>query len=131
MSERYRELYDLCVNFLDAFNRNDLDAVMSYFADDAIYEELTGRTNRGYEAIRKAFAPQFEGKFGPIKFIEDDTFIDAAAGKVMSSWDMTITKDGVAQLMRGLDLLLFVGTKLVLKQTYVKTKSPLYMASDS
>ena len=34
-------------------------------------------------AIRKAFAPQFEGKFGPIQFIEDDTFIDAASGKVM------------------------------------------------
>lgn len=129
MSDRYRELYDLCASFLDAFNRNDLDAVMSYFAADAIYEELTGRINHGHEAIRKAFAPQFEGKFGPIKFIEDDTFIDAAAGKIMSSWDMTITKDGVAQLMRGLDLLVFVGTKLVLKQTYVKTKSPLYTAS--
>ena len=129
MSDRYRELYDLCVSFLDAFNRNDLDAVMSYFADEAIYEELTGRVNHGHEAIRKAFAPQFEGKFGPIKFIEDDTFIDAAAGKVMSSWDMTITKDGVAQLMRGLDLLVFVGNKLVLKQTYVKTKSPLYTFS--
>ena len=129
MSDRYRELYDLCVSFLDAFNRNDLDAVMSYFADEAIYEELTGRVNHGHETIRKAFAPQFEGKFGPIKFIEDDTFIDAAAGKVMSSWDMTITKDGVAQLMRGLDLLVFVGNKLVLKQTYVKTKSPLYTFS--
>ncbi len=131
MSERYHELYELSVAFLDAFNRNDLDGVMSYFADDAVYEELTGRVNHGREAIRKAFAPQFEGKFGPIRFIEDDTFIDAAAGKVMSSWDMTITKDGVGVVMRGLDLLVFVGTKLVLKQTYVKTKSPLYTTSGS
>jgi uncharacterized protein (TIGR02246 family) len=131
MSDRYRELHELSVAFLDAFNRNDLDGVMSYFAEDAVYEELTGRINQGREAIRKAFAPQFEGKFGPIQFIEEDTFIDAAAGKIMSSWDMTITKDGVAQLMRGLDLLVFVGDKLVLKQTYVKTKSPLYTASGS
>ncbi len=128
MSERYRELHDLSVAFLDAFNRYDLDAVMSYFTDDAVYEELTGRASRGREAIRKAFAPQFEGKFGPIQFIEDDTFIDAGSGKVMSSWDMTIEKDGVPQVMRGLDLLQFVGDKIVLKQTYVKTKAPHYTA---
>jgi len=128
MSDRYRELHDLSVAFLDAFNRYDLDAVMSYFTDDAVYEELTGRASRGREAIRKAFAPQFEGKFGPIQFIEDDTFIDAGSGKVMSSWDMTIEKDGVPQVMRGLDLLQFVGDKIVLKQTYVKTKAPHYTA---
>ncbi len=128
MSDRYRELHDLSVAFLDAFNRYDLDAVMSYFTADAVYEELTGRASQGTEAIRKAFAPQFEGKFGPIQFIEDDTFIDAGSGKIMSSWDMTIEKDGVPQIMRGLDLLHFVGDKIVLKQTYVKTKAPHYTA---
>ncbi|CAN0109924.1 unnamed protein product [Phaeothamnion confervicola] len=128
MSDRYRELHDLSVAFLDAFNRNDLDAVMSYFREDAVYEELTGRVSQGVAAIRTAFAPQFEGKFGPIQFIEDDTFIDAGSGKIMSSWDMTIDKDGTPQLMRGLDLLHFVGDKIVRKQTYVKTKSPHYTA---
>ncbi|MCC6706645.1 MAG: nuclear transport factor 2 family protein [Gammaproteobacteria bacterium] len=128
MSDRYRELHSLTLAFLDAFNRCDLDGVMSYFTDDAVYEELTGRVNHGREAIRKAFAPQFEGKFGPIQFIEDDTFIDAGSGKIMSSWDMTIERDGVPQIMRGLDLLHFVGDKIVLKQTYVKTKAPHYTA---
>ena len=128
MSDRYRELHDLSVAFLDAFNRYDLDAAMSYFREDAVYEELTGRVNQGLAAIRTAFAPQFEGKFGPIQFIEDDTFIDAGSGKIMSSWDMTIDKEGVPQVMRGLDLLHFVGDKIVLKQTYVKTKSPHYTA---
>lgn len=128
MSDRYRELHDLSVAFLDAFNRYDLDAVMSYFREDAVYEELTGRVNRGLAAIRTAFAPQFKGKFGPIQFIEDDTFIDAGSGKIMSSWDMTIDQEGAPQVMRGLDLLHFVGDKVVLKQTYVKTKSPHYTA---
>jgi len=128
MSDRYRELHALSVAFLDAFNRNDLDAVMSYFTEDAVYEELTGRVNQGVAAIRKAFAPQFEGKFGPIQFIEDDTFIDAAGGKVMSSWDMTIEKEGEPLVMQGLDLIHFVGDKIVLKQTYVKTRSPHYTA---
>ena len=128
MSDRYRELYALSVAFLDAFNRYDLDGVMSYFTDDAVYAELTGRVNHGCDAIRLALTPQFEGKFGPIQFIEDDTFIDAASGKIMSSWDMTITRDGQPQAMQGLDLLHFVGAKIVLKQTYVKTRSPHYVA---
>lgn len=126
MSDRYRQLHDLSVAFLDAFNRYDLDAVMAYFTDDAVYEELTGRVSRGREAIRAAFAPQFEGKFGPIQFIEDDTFIDPVAGKVMSSWDMTIDKDGKPLVMPGLDLLQFVGDRIVRKQTFVRSRSPLY-----
>lgn len=66
------QLHLLTLASLDAFNRRDLDGVMSYFTDDAVYEELTGRVNHGREAIRKAFAPQFEGKFGPDQF-KDDT----------------------------------------------------------
>lgn len=31
MSERKDELYALTLDFLDAFNRNDLDAVMAFF----------------------------------------------------------------------------------------------------
>ncbi|MBX9606791.1 MAG: nuclear transport factor 2 family protein [Gammaproteobacteria bacterium] len=128
MSDRYRELHALSVAFLEAFNRYDLDGVMAYFTDDAVYEELTGRVSAGREAIRKALAPQFEGRFGPIQFIEDDTFIDAAAGKVMSSWGMTIDKDGQPLIMQGLDLLHFVGDKVVRKQTFVKSRSPHYLA---
>ena len=60
MRNRQRELYDLAVEFLDAFNRNDLDGVMSFFTDDAVYEELHGKVNEGKHAIREAFAPQFE-----------------------------------------------------------------------
>ena len=45
MSDRYRELHALSVAFLEAFNRYDLDGVMAYFTDDAVYEELTGRVS--------------------------------------------------------------------------------------
>src|SRR5262245_5147680 len=78
----HQRLQELTTAFMDAFNRNDLAAVMAFFADDAVYEELNGRANRGVDAIRAAFAPQFEGKFGRMEFVEDDTFIDAASGKV-------------------------------------------------
>lgn len=128
MSDRYNELRTLADAFLDAFNRNDLDAVMAFFTDDAVYKELQGRVSEGKDAIRKAFAPQFEGAFGRMEFVEDDTFIDANAGKIMSSWDLHLDLDGERKVLCGLDLLEFRGEKIVCKQTYVKSKAPLYVA---
>lgn len=130
MADRRQQLHDLTLEFLDAFNRNDLDAVMDFFAEDAVYDELNGRPNEGKAAIRAAFAPQFEGKFGRMTFVEDDTFIDAESGKVMSSWDLHTTKDGETTVLRGLDLLYFDGALLRLKQTYVKAKQPRYEQRD-
>ena len=125
MSDRHSELYAITLKFLDAFNRNDLDDVMSFFTDDAVYEELHGKINDGKDAIREAFVPQFEGKFGKMDFIEDDTFIDADAGKIMSGWDLHMEKDGAPVVVKGLDLLQFEGDKIVRKQTFVKRKDAL------
>lgn len=52
MSTRRDELHALTLEFLDAFNRNDLDALMAFFTDDAVYDELNGRPNETprYEA---------------------------------------------------------------------------------
>lgn len=125
MSDRHKELYAITLKFLDAFNRNDLDDVMSFFTDDIVYDELHGKINQGRDAVREAFVPQFEGKFGKMEFIEEDTFIDADAGKVMSGWDLHMEKDGKPVVMKGLDLLHFEGGKIVHKQTFVKSKNAL------
>ncbi|MGE0485610.1 MAG: nuclear transport factor 2 family protein [Gammaproteobacteria bacterium] len=130
MADRRQELYTLTLEFLDAFNRNDLDAVMAFFTEDAVYDELNGRPNEGKAAVRAAFEPQFEGRFGSMEFVEDDTFVDAETGKVMSSWDLRTTKDGVTTVLRGLDLLHFDGALIRLKQTYVKAKQPRYETQD-
>ncbi len=126
MSDRKQELYDLTLAFLDAFNRNDLDRVMSFFTAAATYDELDGTRSTGTAAIRAAFEPQFAGKYGAMKFVEDDTFIDAEAGKVMSSWHLHIEKPDGSVVLRGLDLLTFEGRRICLKQTYVKARSALY-----
>jgi uncharacterized protein (TIGR02246 family) len=129
MQDRHRELHALTQDFLDAFNRNDLDAVMAFFAEDAVYEELNGPVNRGKAAIRAAFEPQFAGAFGHMEFVEDDTFIDARSGKIMSSWHLRLEKDGKPAVLHGLDLLELRGDKIVRKQTFVKAKAPLYVAA--
>ena len=57
-------LEKLVVDFTEAFNRENIDEVMSYFADDAIYDEFNAVLHEGKDAIRKAFIPQFRGGRG-------------------------------------------------------------------
>jgi hypothetical protein len=52
-----KELVDLVIRFTDAFNRDDLDSVMSFFSEDAIYDEFNGTRSRGLAAIRAASSP--------------------------------------------------------------------------
>lgn len=122
----YEELSKLTLDFTDAFNRDDLDGVMRYFAEDAVYDQFDGSAAHGIEAIRAAFAPQFEGAFGTMRFLQEDLFIDAATRKTMISWTCTLeTKRGPAG-WRGLDLLHFnEHGRITAKLTYAKTKAPL------
>lgn len=126
MTPRYAELHQLSVTFANAFNQHDLDQTMSFFTPDAVYDELNGRKHEGLVAIRKAFEPLFSRKFGTMRFDEDDTFIDAEAGKVMASWRLQLAFDGKPVVLQGLDLLYFAGDKIVRKLTYCKAKTALY-----
>jgi uncharacterized protein (TIGR02246 family) len=65
--------------FTAAFNRNDLDAVMTAFAEDAEYRPGDGSSHRGPAAICKAFAPQFAGAFGAMRFDPEDQLVDETA----------------------------------------------------
>jgi uncharacterized protein (TIGR02246 family) len=126
MSNRYDELKQLGDEFLGVFNSADVDGIMSFFTEDAVYEELHGKINEGKAAIRKSFETLFSGRFGTIRFDEDDTFIDADANKVMSSWKLHLDLDEQPMVLAGLDLLYFEGSKITRKLTYVKAKTGLY-----
>ncbi|HXG19458.1 MAG TPA: nuclear transport factor 2 family protein [Methylomirabilota bacterium] len=121
-----QQLLELTTRFMDAFNRNDLDTVMSFFAEYAVYDEFNGKQNEGKAAIRAAFTPQFSGAFGKMQFLDEDLFIDAETGKVMASWRCTLEVKGKPTAWRGLDLLHFQGDQLVRKITYAKAKAPLF-----
>ena len=77
---------DLVDAFTAAFNRNDLDAVIDSFADDAEYLPGDGNTHRGRPAIRAAFAPQFSGAFGAMRFDSLDRLVDEPARKATLRW---------------------------------------------
>ena len=118
----HRELEDLVVRFTDAFNRDDLDAVMSFFADDAVYDEWNGVQSRGVAAIRAAFAPQFAGAFGKIRFASEDLFVDPVSGKALIRWLCTLERDGRVRGWRGLDILHVVERRITEKLTYAKAE---------
>ncbi len=127
MSDRHQELLRLTQQITDAFNRQDLDGLMRFFAEDAVYEEVHGPVNQGPAAIRKAFEPLFSGQFGAVQFIGRDAFVDEAAGKVMASWDCHLVLDGKPMVLEGLDLFHFRGDKIVRKLAYCKAWQPRYV----
>ncbi len=119
----------LTLDFTAAFNDNDLGAVMSRFAEGAVYDQFNDEPAQGIDAIRAAFEPQFKGAFGRMQFLDEDLFIDAEARKTLVSWTCTLeTKDGSAG-WRGLDILHFDDRgKITQKLTYAKAKVPLLRA---
>src|SRR5262245_32071586 len=77
---------DIVRDFVAGFNTNDLDAVMSYFAEEAVYLPGDGREHRGRAAIREAFRPQFANAFGTMRFLVNDQIIDESARKATIRW---------------------------------------------
>ena len=120
-----KQLEDLVLRFTDAFNRDDLDGVMSFMAEDAIYDEFNGRRSRGKPAIREAFAPQFRGDYGRIRFQTEDLFVDPESGKALIRWLCTLERDGRSSAWRGLDILRFEEGLLAEKHSYAKAEVPL------
>ena len=95
---------------LDAFNRHDLDGIMSYFADDAVFEtprgpDPWGRRFVGKEEVRRGLAARFEG-IPNVRYEEDDHF--ACGDRGLSEWTITgTTLEGVAVKARGCDIWTF------------------------
>lgn len=125
MIDRTR-LVELTRDFTEAFNRNDLAAVMSYFSDDAVYDEFNGTRSRGIAAIRAAFEPQFRGDYGSIRFEMEDIVADAEGAKTLVRWLCVAEKSGKRRAWRGLDVLEFAGDRIRHKSTYAKAPAPSF-----
>jgi ketosteroid isomerase-like protein len=109
---------------LDAFNRHDLDAIMSYFAVDAVFEaprgpDLWGRRYTGKVQVREGLVSRFTG-------IPDVHYSDArhwAFGDQfgVSEWTLTgTTTTGQSLSVRGCDHFTFRDGKIIRKDSYWK-----------
>ena len=83
--------------------------------------------SRGKQAIREAFAPQFRGDFGRIRFQAEDLFVDPESGKALIRWLCTLEREGRSSGWRGLDILRFEDGLLAEKHTYAKAEIPLIL----
>src|SRR5689334_3201173 len=125
----------LVLAFTDAFNRDDLDAVMAFFADDGVYDEFNGRRNVGKAAVREAFMPQFRGDYGKIRFDTEDLFVAPArdatpdtvgsagsgpSGKALIRWRCRLEHGALRKEWRGLDVLHVENGLVTEKHTYAK-----------
>ena len=124
MTDRRDKLIQLTNDFVDAFNRMNLDDVVSFFADDGIYEDSTGGRHIGHDAIRIAFEPLVGGSRGSIRFDGEDVFVETDTGKVLASWRLNLDKDGEVSVIRGIDILEFEADKLKKKMAYMKADKP-------
>jgi len=133
------------IAFVDAFNVDDLDLVMSFFSNDAEYVTYDGRHLRGLSDIRAEFEVQFAGRYGQMRFTRDKLIVDAETEMVAVSWrcehhlDNDLASAPTRLLQRflagvvgrtpyweGVDLLHFTNGKLDGKYTYAQTKFPRF-----
>ena len=108
---------------LAAFNDHDLDAVMRFFADDAVLEmprgpDPWGRRLKGREEVRSGLASRFAG-LPDVHYGDDRHWVSGDRG--CSEWLLTgTTLQGDRVEVRGCDLFEFAGDKIVRKDSYWK-----------
>ena len=110
-----------------AFDRHDLDEIMSYFADDAVFEsprgpDLWGQRFVGIDEVRRGFEARFTG-IPDVRYTDDDHFVDGDRGA--SSWTLSGTMtDGTPIEVRGCDLWTLRDGRIVKKDSFWKIRTP-------
>ncbi|MEP6807289.1 MAG: nuclear transport factor 2 family protein [Chloroflexota bacterium] len=108
------------------FDAHDLDAILSHFADDAVYEsprgtEAYGTRFVGKAAIRDGFAARFSG-IPDVRYQEDEHFVDGDRGA--SEWTLRGTTTAGERLeVRGCDLWTFRDGRIALKDSFWKIRT--------
>ena len=119
------DIRKILIEWYQAWNDHNLDAVMQLFHDDILFENWTGGRAEGKEALRKAWTPWFRDH-GNFEFLEEETFIDETAQKALYQWTLQWPSreegfEGGRERRRGVDVLHFRGGKIIMKITYIKT----------
>lgn len=123
-----RDLLRMLEAFADAWNRHDVNALMSMMTDDGVFEAsggnvVDGERYQGQQAVRAAYAAVF------------DTYPDAhwgnarhfvAGDRGLSEWTFTGTlKDGKRVEVTGCDVFTFRNRKIAIKNSYRKNRPPI------
>ena len=114
--------------FADAWNRHDVDALMSMMTTDCVFEAsggnvVDGERHEGPRAVRAAYAAVFE-------LYQDAHWGNArhfvAGDRGVSEWTFTGTlKDGKRVEVTGCDLFTFQNGKIAIKNSFRKNRPPI------
>jgi ketosteroid isomerase-like protein len=114
---------ELLKEFLEAFNRHDLDAIMDCFADDCVFYMPRGAGPRGdryvgRQEVRAGLAKRFEG-IPDVHYGDDRHWVCGDLG--VSEWTLTGTSTSGKYIeVRGVDLLEFAEGKVIRKDAFWK-----------
>jgi len=122
------DLLELLDRFADAWNRHDLDALMSMMTVDCVFEasagpQVNGERSDGELAVRAAYAAVFE-TFPDAHWANANHFV--AGNRGVSEWTFSGTQpDGKRVTVTGCDLFTFRHGKIAIKNSYRKNRPAL------
>ena len=108
---------------VDGFNAHDLDAIMSLFTEDCVFEsprgrEAWGRRFEGQGAVREGLGARFT-TIPDVHYGDASHFVSGDRG--VSEWTLTgTTTDGARLNVRGCDIWTFRDDKIVVKNSFWK-----------
>ena len=111
--------------FQEGWNRHDVDTLMTFMADDCVFEsasgsEACGTRHAGREQVRAAFARIF-ATFPDVTFRDVRHLVSGDRG--LSEWTFAgTTREGRAVEVNGCDLFTFRGGQIAVKSSYLKSR---------
>ena len=123
-----RDKIRLLQAFAEAWNRHDVDALMSMMTGDCVFEAsggnaVNGERHEGQRAVRAAFAAVFE-RYPDAHWGNARHFV--AADRGVSEWTFTGTlMDGTRVEVTGCDLFTFRNGEIAIKNSFRKNRPPV------
>ena len=111
--------------FAEAWNRHDLDALMSMMTGDCVFQssagpQVCGQRSEGQQAVRAAYAAVFAA-FPDARWAGARHFI--AGDRGVSEWTFSGTRDDGARIeVNGCDLFTFRDGTIAIKNSYRKNR---------
>lgn len=114
-----------------AWNRHDIDALMSFMTDDCVFHavagpDLFGRSFVGRAAVREGFELAWR-TFPDAAWLDVDIFICGDRGVMESTFSGT-KPDGSRTEARMVDVFTFRGNKIAVKNAFRKDRPPVKAA---